>query len=338
MPRKRDDTVKTLEAIFWNVEYGRLRAALRILLYVALWRAGSLLLDWSLIPPLAALYGWLALPPAPWLGRALHFVLFLAAVVLATWVAVRWIDRRPRGRRFADLGLHLSPGWWGEAGLGLLLGLALMALVFALHWLAGWIEVAGFFSVHLPELPFGLALLGPALAFTVIGVTEEVIFRGYILRNSAEGMRGIMNQTPAGDSGAVVAAWVVSSLLFGLYHIFNPNATWISTLNLILVGMLFGLPVVLTGRLGLAIGLHIAWNFAQGTIFGFPVSGNEFGSVAFIVTHRQGPALWTGGEFGPEAGLVGLLAILLGCLLIATWARRRGPLRIAAEWSVYEKG
>jgi uncharacterized protein len=329
--------VTTLDAIFWNAEQRRPRAVVRIFAYVAFWRGGSVLLDLTLIPPLSALYHQVALPPAPWLGRALHFLLYMVAVGLATWIAVRWLDRRPRGRQRADLGLAPSPGWWAEVGSGLLLGLVLMALVFALHWVEGWIVVTGFFSVHIRELPFPLALLGPALAFTAIGVGEEVVFRGYILRNAAEGLRGLTGHGPRGETWAVFAAWVLSSLLFGLYHIFNPASSWISTVNLFLVGMLFGLPVVLTGRLGLAIGLHIAWNFAQGTIFGFPVSGNEFGSVAFIVTERRGPALWTGGEFGPEAGLVGLLAIVVGSLLILAWVQRRGPVRIESSWATYEE-
>lgn len=324
--------MESLAAIVWNQEESRLRAFVRICLYLALWRATSLLLDWLLIPPLVAFYHRIATAPAPWFGRALHFVLHLLAVVLATWIAVRWLDRRAPGRRFADLGLTPTQGAVLEMAIGLLMGLLLMTLVFLAQWLAGWVTVVRYFSVHIPEIPFAVAILGPILAFTVIGIAEEVIFRGYVLRNGAEGLRGVVGSPQA----SLIAMWAISSLLFGLFHVFNPNSSWFSTLNLVLAGVMLGLPVVLTGRLALAIGLHMTWNFAQGTIYGFPVSGNEFGSVALLVTRATGPTAVTGGQFGPEAGLVGLLAIVLGCLMILAWVRLyEGQIRLHEEWTVY---
>jgi hypothetical protein len=126
-----------------------------------------------------------------------------------------------------------------------------------------------------------------------------------------------------GPSRAIVASWVISSSLFGLLHIFNPNATWQSTLYLMLTGAFFGLGYVLTGRLGLPIGLHFAWNFVQGNVYGFPVSGNIFGGATVMTIEQGGPPLWTGGAFGPEAGLLGIAAILLGCLLTLLWVKKR---------------
>jgi hypothetical protein len=88
-----------------------------------------------------------------------------------------------------------------------------------------------------------------------------------------------------------------------------------------LIGLLFGLPYILTGRLGVSIGLHITWNFFQGNVFGLPVSGGG-SPLTMLVTIEQGPDLWTGGTFGPEGGLVGIMAMLLGCLLVLFWVRR----------------
>jgi membrane protease YdiL (CAAX protease family) len=126
-----------------------------------------------------------------------------------------------------------------------------------------------------------------------------------------------------GPGRAIVASWLISSLLFGLLHVFNPNATWLTTLYLMLTGVFFGLGFVLTGRLGLPIGLHFAWNFVQGNVFGFPVSGNTFGGASVLNIEQGGPPLWTGGAFGPEAGLLGIGAIVLGCLLTLLWVGAR---------------
>ena len=288
-----------------------MRALIRICLYLGIWRAASVLLDLLLIPSLAGVYRSLITSPVPWLERALHFLIYLIVTLLVTWAAARGVDRRP----VADLGLELSRRWWVELVVGLALGLLLMSVVFVVLWLAGWVEVTRYFAVNLPTLPFAVALLGPLLAFTVIGIVEEIVFRGYFLRNAAEGLRGALG----GPAAAVVGAWLITSLLFSFFHVFNPNSTWVSTTNLAVAGFLLGLPVVLTHRLGLAIGLHITWNFAQGTLFGFRVSGNEFSGVTLIQTRATGPVWWTGGDFGPEAGLLGLLAMSLGCLLIAGW-------------------
>jgi hypothetical protein len=125
--------------------------------------------------------------------------------------------------------------------------------------------------------------------------------------------------------------------VFGLLHATNPNASWISTLNLILAGLFLGLGFVLTGELAIPIGLHITWNFFQGNIFGFPVSGMKSG-VSLISIQQGGPNLLTGGAFGPEAGLVGIFAILVGSILIMLYVRNtRGEVRMRTELAVYKK-
>jgi hypothetical protein len=86
--------------------------------------------------------------------------------------------------------------------------------------------------------------------------------------------------------------------------------------------------VLLTGELALPIGLHISWNFFQGNVFGFPVSGNAMPTRVFAV-EQGGDALLTGGAFGPEAGVIGLVAMLVGAGLIAAWVRiTRGELHL----------
>jgi uncharacterized protein len=126
-----------------------------------------------------------------------------------------------------------------------------------------------------------------------------------------------------GPRGAVLVAWVLSSVFFGLLHANNPNATFVSTLNIVLAGLMLGFGYVISGELAIPIGLHITWNLFQGAVYGFPVSGfGPFGAT-FLATQQTGPDLWTGGPFGPEAGLLSPFVMLLGILLIALWTRLR---------------
>jgi hypothetical protein len=86
---------------------------------------------------------------------------------------------------------------------------------------------------------------------------------------------------------------------------------------------MLGFGYVLSGELAIPIGLHITWNLFQGAVYGFPVSGfGPFGAT-FLATEQGGPKLWTGGSFGPEGGLLGPAAMLLGILLISLWIRLR---------------
>jgi membrane protease YdiL (CAAX protease family) len=127
----------------------------------------------------------------------------------------------------------------------------------------------------------------------------------------------------------------LSSLFFGIGHAMNPHADWVSTLGVTAAGLLLGLGYVFTGSLGISVGLHFSWNFFQGNVFGFPVSGRDFG-VSFLKVSQGGPGLWTGGAFGPEAGLLGFLACLLGGLLVLLWVRRvYGPVRLRGDIAVY---
>ncbi|HET7273505.1 MAG TPA: CPBP family intramembrane glutamic endopeptidase [Rubrobacter sp.] len=239
----------------------------------------------------------------------------LVGAALTVWLAGRFIDRRP----FADFGFHLGAGWWLDFLFGIVLGALLMTVVFLVELGLGWVRVAGAFETYGTDAPFVISLLLPAAAFLCVGFSEETVFRGYQLKNAAEGL----NYPALGPRGAVLLAWVSSSVFFGLLHADNPSATPVSTFNIVLAGLMLGFGYVLSGELAIPIGLHVTWNLFQGAVYGFPVSGfGPFGAT-LLATKQGGPDLWTGGTFGPEGGLLGPAAMLLGILLIGLWTRLR---------------
>ena len=247
----------------------------------------------------------------------------LGGALLSVWLAGRFLDRRP----FADFGFHLSVGWWLDLLFGMALGALLMTTVFLVQSGLGWVTVTGSFESLVPGAPFWLAVLVPATLFVCVGFYEELVVRGYQLRNAAEGL----NSSSLGPRGAVLLAWALSSAFFGYLHAANPSATILSTANVALAGLMLGCGYVLTGELAIPIGLHVTWNFFQGTVFGFPVSGLRIGGATFLSIEQGGPDLWTGGPFGPEGGLLAPAAMALGIVLTALWVRlRRGRVAVHA--------
>ena len=243
------------------------------------------------------------------------WVMFALGVVASVWLATRFLDRRS----FSDLGLHLNKDWWLDFGFGMALGALLMGGIFLTERVVGWINVTGTFQTNEPGQPFVLAIQLPILVFIGVGVSEELLSRGYQLKNMSEGF----NFAAVGPRGAILLAVFVSSSVFGLLHHANPDTTALSTINIAVVGLLLAAGYVLTGQLAIPIGFHISWNFFQGNVFGFPVSGFELFQTTFIATEQSGPQLWTGGNFGPEAGLLAPISTLVGVFLIMVWVRYR---------------
>jgi membrane protease YdiL (CAAX protease family) len=239
----------------------------------------------------------------------------LVGAVLSVWLAGRFLDRRP----FSDFGFHLGGGWWLDLLFGMALGALLITVVFFVELGLGWVEVVGAFETLGTNGPFLLSMLLPVAMYLCVGFYEETVFRGYQLKNAAEGL----NYPAFGARGAVLLAWVLSSVFFGILHADNPSATFVSTLNIVLAGLMLGFGYVISGELAIPIGLHVTWNFVQGAVYGFPVSGfGPFGAT-FLATRQTGPELWTGGPFGPEAGLLAPIVMLIGISLIALWTRLR---------------
>jgi membrane protease YdiL (CAAX protease family) len=181
------------------------------------------------------------------------------------------------------------------------------------------ITITGTFVTGNPDSAFSVAILFPIFTFLLIGLEEELFFRGYILTNMAEGL----NWKRLGPRWAVVIATILSASLFALLHANNPNASAISVISAFLGGIILALGYILTGELAIPIGFHITWNFFQASVYGFAVSGEDFYSATIFTIWQHGPELWVGNAFGPESGLLALSAVALGCLLIILWVRLR---------------
>ncbi len=242
-------------------------------------------------------------------------------ISLSIWLAGCLFDRRP----FSDFGFRITHTWWRDFWFGAGLGGILITTIFLIELAAGWIQPIDFFVTQFPDLPFPVAISIPFVVFSMVGFYEELFSRGYQLTNLAEGFSKIFLKPGA----AILMACLISSAFFGIIHASNPNATLPSVLNIFLAGLLLAVGFMLTGELAISIGLHISWNFFQGNVFGFPVSGAGIVSATLIQIQQSGPDWLTGGAFGPEGGLLGTGSSLLGILLIILWVNKRtGKIRL----------
>lgn len=307
----------SIQHVFWNIEEGRVRAGWRVLVQTGAWLVllligqmllNGLVLDVLIPDPQSASVGMIQIV------RSVLQLMSPLLMGITVWLAGRYLDRRS----LAGFGLHLDGEWWGDFSFGLLLGALLMTLVFLVERAAGWVRVTDYFVTPKGGLIFIPGIMLVLIGYLAVGIGEEMWSRGYILTNLAEGLKG----GRMGSAAAIASATVLQGAIFALLHATNPNASVVSTFNLFLIAFLLALGYILTGELAISIGLHITWNFFQGNVFGFPVSGGA-SAQSFIGTEQAGPALWTGGAFGPEAGLMGIGALLVGSLLILLWVRLR---------------
>ena len=214
-----------------------------------------------------------------------ELIVIWSAVILGLYALfVRWMEKHwPTDVSLRKLVPHTL--------LGLLVGFLFMVLVVSTIVASGcaFVEWKGF---------SGEQQLSVFMMFLAVAVGEEMICRGVIFRWIDERWN-------------TWAALIVSALIFGWMHISNDNATWWSSLAIAIeAGLLLGAAYKWSGSLWLPIGIHWAWNYTQGNLFGLAVSGTDAGTTV-LATTVNGPDIITGGAFGPEASII---AVLLGTL------------------------
>ncbi len=229
----------------------------------------------------------------------LMVLLSTGLVVLAAFLAYIAFVRIMEKRAVTEL----SPvGATWETVIGIGVGALLFGTTIGILWLLGYYDVVGVNQ---------LAVVVPVLATAVsAGVIEELLFRGIFFRIVEE-------------RWGTWLALSITALFFGLAHLFNPNATFVAGIAIALeAGVLLGAAYIFTRRLWLAIGIHFAWNFVQGGIFGVAVSGNEVQGL--LQSTLTGPDILSGGQFGAEASIIAVIVCLTAGLILLKQASNRG--------------
>ena len=228
----------------------------------------------------------------------------LIGVTLSVYLARRFLDKRS----FATLGLGLDKHVLPDVTAGVAITFIMMGGIFLAMWTFGWLKFKSFAWGTEPLSNVILQTLLFFFVFILVGWNEELLSRGYHLQTLASGLN-------------LFWGVVLSSAVFGALHLGNPHATWVSAAGIFFAGLFLAYAYIRTKSLWLSMGLHLGWNFFEGVVFGFPVSGMDIYPLTHITV--SGPEIWTGGAFGPEAGLIILPAILLGAVIIYLYTRRR---------------
>ncbi len=289
-----------LARIFLSPQEPRLRAGWRLLIHTILLLILFMVFG-TIISILGIFLGQFLQRGAFILGQIAELI----AVTGSVYIARRWLDRRS----FESLGLKLD----GRALLDVLAGIGItfvqMGFIYVVMLGFGWLTFQGFAWQFDPIPAVITGVLIFFIAFLLVGWNEELLFRGYHLQTIASGIN-------------LFWGVILSSVIFGFAHIGNPNSYWLTTTaGIFFAGIYLAYGYVRTKQLWLSIGLHIGWNFFEGVVFGFPVSGLNIYPLTRISVH--GPELWTGGAFGPEAGLIVLPSLIVGGLLIYLYTMRR---------------
>jgi len=278
---------------------GRLRSGWRAAIFVFLFASGGVVLGSAAI----LLFG----PPAiedgniSARGQLVNSIVSLAVALAAGWISGKYLERLP----FRAMGASLLNGWARNLALGLVLGVIAFSIAVLVGAIAGGLSFQSNTEARTGDIlwtaGFSFAIFAIAAAF------EEVLFRGYLLQTFIR-------------SNLTWLGLAVTSLLFATVHNANPNATWFSWINTIIAGLWFGLAYLRTRDLWFPFGLHLAWNWAQGSIFGIEVSGlREIVPHPILKEIDNGPDWLTGGQYGIEGGVActaGLLAAILAIRLI----------------------
>ena len=215
-------------------------------------------------------------------------------MVIMLWLFMRFIDKQP----LIEIGFQ-TKGRLKEFNYGLILGLLIMAFAYVFLSLIGEIVFENY-TFDLQKIFLSIIL------FIGVSIFEEVIFRGYMLKNLLESFNPYV-------------ALFISSIFFSLIHGSNPNVTAIGLCNIFLAGFFLGASYIFTKNLWFPIALHFSWNFFQ-SMFGFKVSGlDSYSIIEFTIPENN---ILNGGEFGFESSLLSIIILIIGTFIIWNYFKK----------------
>jgi membrane protease YdiL (CAAX protease family) len=246
-------------------------------------------------------------PTSQWEQQAVAFWSLLLGALFAHQVMLRWVDKG----QWSFVGLARSQAAPWRLAVGLLVGsLAILipsGVLLLARWLVAEPSAAGAAGETMAWWRFAGLM---ALFFLPQSLGEELMSRGYLFATAREaiGWRG---------------ALLLTSVIFGALHSWNPGADVQSIAVVTLAGIFLGGILLLTDSLYAAWMAHFAWNWAMAAVLHTAVSGLPFTAPDYKVVDG-GPDWATGGVWGPEGGAGAVLGMIVGLWLLFAWRRRRG--------------
>ena len=273
---------------------------------------GGLWLSSELVGPFSTAIGYLTEFFAPGNGVAsiqeffYHYILYyeLFSFVFILSLFIFWVKVIEKNS-LSSLGF-VKRNWLKYLGWGILLSLLQMGVIALVYQVGG----IGTFELNELSLEPILFILGLFPFWLLQGGTEEVATRGWLLTRIAARTN-------------LSLAIAISSSLFGILHLGNSGVTFLSLLNIILDGVLAGLLFIYTDSIWLVVAQHGTWNYVQGNLFGFQVSGTGADASIFSFTMGSGPDWLTGGEFGAEGSIITTLVLLVSLVIVYRLGERR---------------
>lgn len=266
---------------------------------------GGLWLSSELVGPFSLGIGFLAEFFSPGNGTAsiqeffFHYILYyeLFSFVFILLLFIFWVKVIEKNS-LSSLGF-VKKNWLKYLGWGILLSLLQMGVIALVYQVGG----IGTFELNELSLEPILFILGLFPFWLLQGGTEEVATRGWLLTRIAARTN-------------LPLAIAISSSLFGILHLGNAGVTVLSVLNIVLDGVLAALLFIYTDSIWLVVAQHGTWNYVQGNLLGFQVSGTGADASIFSFTMGSGPDWLTGGEFGAEGSIITTLVLLLSVVIV----------------------